>query len=325
MPTSPKKLIKDEQGFALIIIIMVVCLIVPITLQFNKSAIYYKFSAANLKYGAQVNCAARSGFHYALAILYEDLSSTEHDSLKEIWADPEALEMDEGSAYEGVKFSIKIEDLSGRVNINLQLDKNGEPDLIQQKILERLLRSLDSKLEDEKIGDIVNSIKDWIDTDDEVSDEEGLGAENSYYQGLSTPFSCKNAPLKNLEELRLIKGINIELYNKISKYLTIYGEKEININTADAKVLQSLSEDMDSESAGNMIEYRDDEKNDLSTANWYKSVQGMSDINLDSVTVSSTYFKIISTGTRGDMKKTIQSMLERKKEGTIRVLSQKID
>ncbi len=316
---SLKKL-KDDNGFALILTIMIICLIIPLTLQFGTSTVFYRVSASNFKDGIQLSCAAKSGFHYALALLYEDALTTEYDSQNEAWA--ETFMTDSDSSFEDTKFRVRIADHSSRININLLVNqakdsKEGSFNNTQKEILIRLLQSLAMELEDEEIGDIVNSIKDWIDQDSEITDEGGIGEESN---------SCRNGPLKNIEELSLIKGIEDSVYDELSKYLTIYGNGNININTANEKVLASLSHNMDSELAINMIEYRNaDDKNDLSNANWYKDVAGMSDITLEDTTVSSTYFEIISTGLKKGMEKKITSIVKRAKQGTMSILSRKID
>ncbi len=292
-------------------------------------------SAANLSSGIKMSCAARSGFHYALAVLYEDalkdaLSRQRFDSLHEAWADFESLNSDVDSAFEDVEFEVRIYDRSGRINVN-RLVKQTDPgkgtefDDTQKDILTRLLKSLDIGLEEEEVGDIVNSIKDWIDQDDDATDEGGLGAESTYYQGLNKPYSCRNGPLESLEELYLIKGITDEIYDEISKYLTIYGGAGININTANKKVLESILGEENSEFAVDMIEYRDEEKNDLSKTDWYKEVSGMKDITLGGITVTSTHFEIVSTGSKGDMKKVVSRIVERENNGTLRVPSRKVE
>lgn len=322
-----KKTIKNDKGFALMITIMIFCLIVPLTLQFNTTTEFQKVSAANLKFGTQLTCTARSGLQYALAVLYQDARSTEYDSEVESWA--ETLTSGTDSDFGDAAFTVKIGDHSGRININrLVMQENpGEEqvfDAVQKDRLTLLLQSLDLDLEDDEIGDIINSIKDWIDRDNEITDEGGIGAESAYYQGLSRPCLCRNGPLPDLEELSLIKGIDKVIYDEMAKYLTIYGKGEININTAPNLVLASLSDDMDTELAENMIEYRNDEKNDLSTIHWTKDVSGMNDITLDHITVISTHFEIISIASRGEMKKTIKSMVKREEKGTIKVLTRKV-
>lgn len=56
--------------------------------------------------------------------------------------------------------------------------------------------------------DIADSIMDYIDSDE---DQRDYGAEAGYYQGLDPPYSPKNGPLDNIEELLLIRGITPEL------------------------------------------------------------------------------------------------------------------
>lgn len=57
--------------------------------------------------------------------------------------------------------------------------------------------------------EIVNSILDWID-----SDEVALvgGAESAYYEGLAVPYSARNAPMKSVDELLQIQGVTPQLF-----------------------------------------------------------------------------------------------------------------
>jgi type II secretory pathway component PulK len=53
---------------------------------------------------------------------------------------------------------------------------------------------------------VADSIVDWIDTDSNSTNSDG--AETSYYEGLTEPYSAKNQPLETVEELRLVEGID---------------------------------------------------------------------------------------------------------------------
>ena len=57
--------------------------------------------------------------------------------------------------------------------------------------------------------EIVNSILDWIDSDEEA---RVGGAESIYYTGLAVPYSCRNAPLESIEELLQIQGVTPALF-----------------------------------------------------------------------------------------------------------------
>ncbi|MBW1850048.1 MAG: general secretion pathway protein GspK [Deltaproteobacteria bacterium] len=327
-----KKLFRDDRGFALILTILIISLIIALTLQFNTSMRFEMDSAVNLSEGIKLGCAARSGFNYALAVLYEDESSTDFDSLHEDWANSKYLTSDAASLLEKGRFVVRIIDHSGRINVNRLVGQDGNFDTKQKAFLKRFLESPEFELEEEEVGNIVNAIKDWIDPDDGVTEEEGYGAESTYYHGLSEPYSCRDASLKTLEELLLVKGITKEIFYGsdnnpgISNYLTIQGDGKININTAGPLILRSLSEQLTDEMVDEMNEFRGDEKNDLSTAGWYKTALGTDVDLIDSamITVSSNSFEIRSTGSKGAMEKIVIAMVERKK-GTLQVLSWKVE
>jgi general secretion pathway protein K len=57
---------------------------------------------------------------------------------------------------------------------------------------------------------IVAAILDWQDPDSLLHIG---GAEQDYYESLAVPYACKNAPLENLEELMLVRGITPELFH----------------------------------------------------------------------------------------------------------------
>jgi general secretion pathway protein K len=327
------RLLKESRGFALLLTILVITLLVALTLQFNTSMRSELYAATNLRDGTRLGCVAKSGFHYALAVLFEDASETEFDSLLEDWADPEGLSATSGSMFEEARFEVQIIDYSGKIQINdlvyLEGDNKGKYNAAQKALLTRFLNSKEFDLEPEEVDNILDAIKDWIDSDEEPTK---FGAESSYYQTLEKPYSCKNAPLQFLEELLFIKGITRELFYGteekpgIAKYLSTQGDGKININTADPLVLRSLSEHMDQEMAEAMVAYRMDDTNDLSQPGWYKKASGMSsEVSIDDlITTSSTYFRIRSEALMEAMSKRVEGLVERK-EGALKILSWKVE
>jgi type II secretory pathway component PulK len=89
-------------------------------------------------------------------------------------------------------------DEAGKINLNalLQIDPTGNT-------ATQMLMQLPNMTQD-----VVNSILDWIDTDDNTRQD---GAENDYYSSQSPPYQCKNGPLDSLEELLLVKGVTPQL------------------------------------------------------------------------------------------------------------------
>ena len=321
-------LIKGNEGMALIMTILVISLMVALTLQFNTSMRSNLQAAVNLRDGIKLGCIARSGFNGALAVLHEDASSGNEDTLREDWAHTKLFSESASSLFNEGRFMVEITDLSGKIQLSQLVDKDGNYNSIQKNLLIRFLNFLEFDLDPEEIENIVDAIKDWIDIDNETT---RFGAEDDYYQALEKPYPCKNAPIEFLEELLFVRGITKQLvYGSgekpgIAQYLSTQGDGKININTADILILRSLSDEIDQERAEDMVAYRENEDNDLLDPKWYKNVPGMTDVNIpDSlITTSSTYFKITSEGFKGSMRKKIEATVERK-EKTLKILSWKV-
>jgi len=328
-----KRLHRDSGGFALLLTLLIITLIVTVTLQFNTSMTSELYAAANLRDGVRLRSIANSGFHYALAVLFEDAAAeNEFDSLHEDWANFRALSANSSSMFEDGRFEVRIIDHSGRIQINqllkapAEIGENYTYVTTQKDLLTRFLSSEEFDLDEETVEDLVDALKDWMDPDHE---ETNYGAENSFYQTLEKPYTCKNAPVGSLEELLLVRGISRELFYGteerpgIAAYLTTQGnDGKININTAHPLVLRSLSEYLDQEMVEEMLAYREDEDNDLSPISWYSGVRGMSpEVSIDTlVTTSSHFFEIRSAGIKETMSKRVEGLVERK-DDTIRIVS----
>jgi len=323
------RFVRDNKGIALIMTILIISLIVALTLQFNKSMRSNLVAAVNLRDGVKLGCIARSGFNGALAVLHEDASSGNVDTLREDWAHTKLFSESSPSLFNEGRFIVEITDLSGKIQLSQLVDKDGNYNSTQKDLLIRFMNFPEFDLDPEEVENIVDAIKDWIDTDNETT---RFGAENAYYQTLEKPYPCKNAPIEFLEELLFVRGITKELlYGSgekpgISQYLSPHGNGKININTADLLILRSLSDDIDQERAEDMVAYRENEENDLSDFKWCKNVPGMADVSIpDSLlTTSSTYFEIRSGGFKGSMSKKVEATVERK-EKILQILSWKVD
>ncbi len=92
----------------------------------------------------------------------------------------------------------------------------------------------------EQADELALSVVDWRDFGDSVLD--GFFS-SRYYENLKHPYSTKNGPFETLDELRVVKGITSQVYDKIIPFLTIYGDGIVNINTASRPVLVSIGID----------------------------------------------------------------------------------
>ena len=324
------KILMNNRGVALVLVILMISIIIAVTLQLNISSRSEIYEAANLGDSIRAACAAKSGFYIGGALLLED--DNNFDSLNEGWARLESPSVVSKTLFDGEYFRLNIEDESGKIPINsLVKDKVNEYNAGIRDLLKRFLSLPEFDLDEQQISDIVDAVKDWIDKDDEVT---GFGAENIYYRGLGEPYACKNAPLDCIEELLMIKGIAEDLYYGtgetpgIAKYLTLYGKGKININTAPNLILKALSDEITDEMVSNMDEFRRNEENDLLEATWYKKIPGMASISIDSglITTKSDTFKITSTGYLNDISRKVSGIIERHSDGkTVKILSWKVD
>jgi len=299
--SKPYFILKTQKGFALILTLLMISMMVVVTLQFNRSVWSGLYGASNFKEAARLRLVARSGFECAAMVLSDDVAQNEVDTLREPWAQSRELSLQSTALFEKGHFMVEITDLCGRIQINQLLDDKGEWRPAQKALFQRFLLSKSFGIDPDEVLNLMDFVKDWLDPDDEIT---RFGAESGYYQGLTPPYACGNGPLASLDRLTLVKGMSEELVYGTSEKkgmmldLSVHGNGKININTAGPLVLQALSTEMTEEMAQDMIAYREDPRNDLSDPKWYQKVRGMDHIVFDGdlVTTKSDYFEIRSTG-----------------------------
>lgn len=169
-------------------------------------------------------------------ILARDGEAGSVDSLDESWASllpPMVIE--EGSLWG------RIEDLQGRININ----NLAAVDAVGEASRYRFLRLLDLLDLDYALLD---AVIDWQDGDSDVAGPGG--AEDDFYTRLTPPYRTANRPFTELSELRLVRGVSPEVYARLTPHLAALPPgTALNINTAGAIVLATLSDSLDPVSA----------------------------------------------------------------------------
>ncbi|KQC10622.1 MAG: hypothetical protein APR62_11790 [Smithella sp. SDB] len=317
----------NDKGIALITVILIVGILVAVVIELNRSSRAEIYDATNISDGIKLTYIAKSGFYGAVALLSN--SKNDYETLRDDWAKAELLSQQSASLFPDGYFITTIEDEAGKIPLNKLVNGNEYNSDIKE-ILIRLLSDPEFGLDENKVAEIVDSVKDWLDADDSIT---GTGAETSYYASLDQPYETKNAPLDCIEELLMIKGITKEIYYGtkekpgLKEYVTVDSDGIININTAPKMVLRTLSDGISAESADSMDEYRRKEGNDLSNPQWYKQVSGMADVTIkpELITVKSNYFKIISTGRMQNMAQSVSGVVKRSQQKSFQIIKWRQD
>ncbi|OGR15879.1 MAG: hypothetical protein A2X81_14005 [Desulfobacterales bacterium GWB2_56_26] len=337
--------LQNEQGMALLITIMTVALLTAVTLQYHKTTWDKYLASRNYMAGTQLTAIADSGINIALAVLQNDAAASEIDTLHDSWA---VLEKEPfRDFFPTGTLKIRIDDLSGRLPINNIVQRTGSSGGQGQvsqaaarenrNILNRLLLSgAFPMVEDETMAKgIVDAIVDWIDEDDRESD---YGAENSYYESLTKPYSCKNKQLDYIEELLLVRGVTPALLFGADKnvglaeFLTVYAtDGKINLNTAAPLLIKSLVEPpIDDNVIQELDEFRKAKENEeqLANVNWYKSISswpGDITLNESMLIAKSTFFQVTSTGTLDTLSRRMVASVARVSPDEVNLLVRKME
>jgi general secretion pathway protein K len=311
----------NNRGIALITVILIVSILVAVAIELNRSTRAAIYDAANLSDGIKLTYIAKSGFYGAAALLAN--SNNNYVTLRDNWAHAEILSVQSQALFTDGSFIAIVEDEAGKIPLNkLAEDNSGIKD-----ILIRLLSQPEFGLDKRKVDEIVDSIKDWIDADNLVT---GYGAETSYYSSLDPPYEAKNAPLDCIEELLMVKGITSEIFYGtkekpgLARYVTADSEGAININTAPKIVLRSLAAGISAEAADKMDEYRRKDDSKLYSTQWFLDMAGVS-INPALITVTSNYFKIISTGKMKNMQQSLSGVVKRSGQKSVQIIKWRQD
>ncbi|MFA6383793.1 MAG: hypothetical protein WCY10_00315 [Candidatus Omnitrophota bacterium] len=125
-------------------------------------------------------------------------------------------------------FAYGMTDEESRININ-------KADMELLVSLMRVVLGCD----DSEAQALAASLIDWRDADNDLSIPAG-SAETTYYRNSQYPYEAKNAPFQILEEIRLVKGFDANVFDLLKNYITIYGSGRVNINTAGRAVLYTI-------------------------------------------------------------------------------------
>ena len=259
---------ESRKGVVLLAVVVVVVLLALAAYRYSDTmASEYRATYSGVR-AIQSRSLADSGVAYTAALLASGIQREQNifnnPALFQNQNVPSTTNLMQGrfcvvsplTAQPGTRFGVTDDGGNSNLNGLLEMDE-GAGELGKQ-----LLMGLPNMTEE-----IAAAIMDWLDPDDEPRDPGG--AESDVYQGMPTPYRCKNGPFDSLEELLLVQGVTADLLfgsdrNRngildpdetdagdglgLSAFLTVYsrstnadpeGNQRINLNNADLMMLEA--------------------------------------------------------------------------------------
>lgn len=208
---------RRQQGIALIIVLWITTLLMLIASSFIYAMRTDVNIVANSLSRARLDAAADAAVQRGI---FEMLKPPQlpgrwtTDGVPQAWS------------YHGVTVEVSMTDESGKIDINTASDA-----LIRGLFLAQGMK------EDEAAA-LTDAILDWRDAD---SLKRLRGAEEAEYLAAGYPYKPANAAFQSNEELRLVMGMNPELFDKVAPLITIYSRQPgINASIASRGTLRAL-------------------------------------------------------------------------------------
>lgn len=291
----------SNRGFVLIVVLIAVVLLTTLVTVFINEVYLGNGTIQVSLDSTQGSLFAASGITGAQQLLTQTLNNQSYSSLSDTWAKPLVFDDAQG------QLQIRIEEENGKLNLNAIALPNGTYNEAYFAIALRLFKIL--KLP----TDPLDAVADWID-EDKVPHPGG--AEADWYQAQKQPYRPRNKPLMTLEELKRIKGCG-EIFDKISPYVTVYGDQPagspaapVNINTAPRELLMALDEQMTESLADRIIEQRKTQPfRDPAELAQVPGMQQIATALLTRITTKGTVFRIHSEGVVHGTTRTIEAVV----------------
>lgn len=300
---------KRQQGIALITILVMVALASIIAATIVKRQYLTADNTAYLIRQNQALQYAKSAEYFLSELLIQDAKNSPNaDYLQEMWAQPlPPFPVDDGM------ISAKLEDQSGKFNLNSLLKADGTVNENTRQYFEKLLVRVGLPAE------LSQAVIDWQDADNDTSGP--MGAESQYYLGLNPGYLPANRMMSNVEELKMVRGFEGQNYLRIAPYVAALPtvDSKININTAPALVLASLDRNLDLHAVQQMQQTKQARLEHFASVNAMLEQDLFKSLPADSKTlannifdVKSAYFKALIEVQLSERKRQLTSELMRK-------------
>jgi type II secretory pathway component PulK len=190
---------------------------------------------------SQLRFLAESGVRKSIAVLKKEMNSSAglwtaatKQTLFNNLPDFSSIPVGQGefSVYVGIKEHTLGTKVFGVTDEERKINLNRA----DAKTMQRLFETV-AGLKEDKAESLASAMIDWREL--HSNELTGFSSEN-YYANLKSPYESKRAEFELFDEVRLVKGMTREIFDQIFPYITIFGDGQVNINTAPREVLFAL-------------------------------------------------------------------------------------
>jgi general secretion pathway protein K len=226
---TPQTQVQAQRGAAILLAMLMAALAATIATTLLWQQQRWINDTEHRRNQVQAQALAMAGVQWARQIVQETAPAGVPTHLGQPWAlRLPAIPLENGS------ISGYIADAQARLNINnLAL---GSSQAGTRTALTRLLAALSLA------PTLVNTITDWVDNDNQVSEPDG--AEDAWYLSQSVPGLSANAPVRRTSELLAVRGLRGQpaALERLRPFVAaLDAPTAVNVNTADVEVLSAVT------------------------------------------------------------------------------------
>jgi general secretion pathway protein K len=295
-----------QRGVALITVLLVMALVAVIAAEMMRRGAYLRAG-----FGGQL--LSRQAWHYALGgeAFARQLLALDHqrgdgrDTLDEAWAQIEEAPF----AIDNGAMTIEIRDLQGRFNLNNVVDAEGRARSEGVAQWRNLLQTLgvDTRYAAEWL--------DWVDADQQRSPD---GAEDGDYAGYRTAGGFE----ADVSALLLLRSMRTEDYARLAPLVTtLPANTPVNVNTASAEVLRSLTPTLSAARAEQLVARQ--RGGGFESLEQFRQLAGIGADQLPDtqIALASNYFEVRVVVRFDGRWQRLRSVLHRSDNGTLSLIS----
>ncbi len=359
---------EPEGGIALIVVLVALLLCSILALEIKSTAALHMRLAVNKRDDFLMREGMRGQLEVLKQVLLYDLSENKIEALDDIWNDEkythfqkapsgeEEADRDPGEPVSSRDFELtaRVEDEARKFNLNNLVVDDKKRRRHWEEVFKRLLLAYREDYPGYEISpgqadDLLEKVKEWFKRRD---DERGIPRPRT---------GDKKKIMVTPDELLMVEGFTRDLFYDLKtgedeeevevapglyRYLTLWSEGPVNLNTAEKPVVYALFREKDRDLADRFLEWREQEaeeqedrpadpeaepkKNALKSLADLQKIDGFSaevlqrnELDASTVTFSSQRFSIFLTGTSSDgLRREERHVLERRPKGFITLLAE---